>query len=339
MLMRGWVVTACLAVGAVSAAADREGAPDDDTSPIAAMVNGKPLHASEIEVGMATTLPGKQLGLESQPLLQAAMLSQLIDRRLVDDALRARGLGPKDSEVDAVLEKARAGAAKKKTTLEEFVAERHMTMQGFREQVVWQLTWEKFMRENLTDAALEAFFNSHRRDYDGTQLRASHILLRPTRATDAAGTEKLVAEANGLRDRIVQEQISFENAVRQYSAGPSRTRGGDLGFFPRHGIMAEVFAKAAFALETGQLSQPVVTQFGVHLIKVTEVKPGRASWKTLIEQLRAPAGQELFDQVAAEERPKAKIEFTGKVPHFRPGTNDLVLPGTNSTAGAKKSAG
>ena len=78
----------------------------------------------------------------------------------------------------------------------------------------------------------------------------------------------------------------------QHSSCPSRTKGGDLGFFPREGAMVEPFAAAAFALKTGEISDIVETRFGYHIIKVTDKKaavvvPLERASETIREQLNA----------------------------------------------------
>ena len=69
---------------------------------------------------------------------------------------------------------------------------------------------------------------------------------------------------------------TFAATAAEQSTCPSKTRGGDLGTFPRIGAMVEPFAKTAFELQPYQISNPVETQFGVHLILCTQVTPGRA---------------------------------------------------------------
>ncbi|MBQ3565187.1 MAG: peptidyl-prolyl cis-trans isomerase, partial [Alphaproteobacteria bacterium] len=66
-------------------------------------------------------------------------------------------------------------------------------------------------------------------------------------------------------------EISFEEAAAQFSQCPSKNDGGNLGFFGR-GSMVKEFEDAAFSTKVGQISQPVKTQFGWHLIKVEEVR-------------------------------------------------------------------
>lgn len=91
------------------------------------------------------------------------------------------------------------------------------------------------------------------------EIRASHILVK---------TEK---EAKGLYDEILAQKISFEDAAMENSLCPSGQVGGDLGYFGK-GMMVKPFEDAAFALEIGDISNPVETQFGWHLIKLTDKK-------------------------------------------------------------------
>lgn len=88
-----------------------------------------------------------------------------------------------------------------------------------------------------------------------TEVRASHILVK---------TEE---EAKNLYDEIKNGK-SFSEVAKEQSLCPSGQNGGDLGYFGK-GMMVKPFEDAAFTLEIGELSQPVKTQFGWHLIQVT----------------------------------------------------------------------
>ncbi len=87
------------------------------------------------------------------------------------------------------------------------------------------------------------------------QIRASHILVKTREDAD-----KLLARHDAGE--------TFEALAQEASACPSGQNGGDLGWFSR-GMMVKPFEDAAYALQEGQLSQPVQTQFGWHLIKLT----------------------------------------------------------------------
>ena len=73
--------------------------------------------------------------------------------------------------------------------------------------------------------------------------------------------------------------------------------------------MPEDFSQAAFALKTGEISEPIVTSFGVHLITVLEEKPGTKTWRDVESELRPAVTLYLFRWIADKERPTAKIEY------------------------------
>ncbi len=103
----------------------------------------------------------------------------------------------------------------------------------------------------------------------GARLRARHILLSIPSGATPEQVDSVRAFARSLRERIVAGE-SFESIAREYSQDPgSAASGGDLGTFGR-GEMVRPFEEAAFALEPGEVSEPVETPFGFHLIRVDE---------------------------------------------------------------------
>jgi parvulin-like peptidyl-prolyl isomerase len=86
--------------------------------------------------------------------------------------------------------------------------------------------------------------------------------------------------------------------------------GGDIGFFPRKWAVAEPFAKAAFSLKVGELSEVVHTEFGAHLIKVTERKNGTSStYEKVKDDVRDYFVQEMRQSVIEQQRKVAKVEI------------------------------
>ena len=112
-----------------------------------------------------------------------------------------------------------------------------------------------FMENNSTQANADNLYESPIR----TTVRASHLLV---------DTEE---QALSLKNDIEAGKISFADAAAKYSKCPSGQRGGDLGMFGR-GQMVKPFEDAAFTLPLNQVSEPVQTQFGYHLIIVTAAK-------------------------------------------------------------------
>ncbi len=90
------------------------------------------------------------------------------------------------------------------------------------------------------------------------QVRASHILV-----SSLEEASRILLE--------LRKGIEFEALARRNSSCPSAEKGGDLGFFSK-GQMVKEFEDVAFSMKAGEVSKPVKTQFGYHLIKVTERK-------------------------------------------------------------------
>lgn len=122
---------------------------------------------------------------------------------------------------------------------------------------------------------LRSYFDAHRANYSvPEQRRASHIFIELDKD---AGDEEVAAAREKLEElrKKLQEGASFEELARKYSEDPgSAERGGDLGFFGR-GVMSKGVEDAAFSLDVGEVSEPVRSEFGMHLVKLTDIRPGK----------------------------------------------------------------
>lgn len=335
-------VVACAAVLLLLAAGgagaqekqDKDEKPTAESPPVAALVNGEPIYVAELNANYESIAKERQLGAARANRSKAELLTQLINRRLATQALERSGTLVSAKELDDGMKQfeAQLRQQNKGMTVEQFARARGVSIDSLRKDLFWQLAWDRYLDRNLADA-LEGYFERNKKDLDGTLVRASHILFRPDKYNETQA--QVEARAEKVRAEIEAGKISFEDAAKQYSAGPSRERGGDLGFFPRRNVMIESFAKAAFALEKGELSQPVTTAFGTHLILATDVKPGTLVWTQVIPEIKALASAELLDTMSEREREKAKIEYTGLTPYFDPQTEELVVPDDRGQAGNK----
>lgn len=132
------------------------------------------------------------------------------------------------------------------------------TFEQLREQVVTSDTM-------IGDEELERLYSEQNA---GVRVRARHILLEyPEEATDE-GRDSVRQLAEELRERALAGE-EFADLAREYSADGSARQGGDLGWFEA-GNMVQPFEDAAFALQPGEISEPVETLFGLHVIKVEE---------------------------------------------------------------------
>lgn len=127
-----------------------------------------------------------------------------------------------------------------------------------KENFLTQYAIQKLINSvSVTHEELETYYHEHQNEFVSKgAVRASHILVP---------SEEF---ANDLCKRISSGE-SFDTLAREYSSCPSKEKGGDLGTFTK-GQMVPEFEQAAFTLPIGQVSKPVKTQFGYHIIKVTE---------------------------------------------------------------------
>ncbi len=144
------------------------------------------------------------------------------------------------------------------------------------------------------------------------QVQAKHILI-DAEQPDAG------QQAEQVRAQIVEQDADFEELAQEHSACPSGQQGGDLGYFSQ-GQMVPEFEQEAFALEEGQISEVVETQFGYHVIKVEEHQEGSVvpfeEAEPQIEQTLSQQQQaELADNYIDELLEQADIEYPeGKEP-------------------------
>lgn len=318
LVASAWIFS--LALVARSAAEDAK--PANPEPSVAATINGDPLYIGEVEAEMPSIVQQHRVKAAQMDFARAGLLRQLVNRRLVTGVLLREGYAS-EADIDKELRNLQSRLKEKGTTIEKMAAARGVGLEVARHEVAWGVGWNRYLDRNLADG-LEGYFKEHHQDLDGTQIRASHILLREERVNEPQ--EQIRARAEKIRHEIESGKMTFEQAAEKYSAGPSRRQGGDLGFFPRNGVMAEEFSKTAFALGKGEISKPVSTTYGTHLIRVTDVKPGSIQWTEVIPKIKDAAAADLFEKIADKELQTAVIEFTGNAPYFKPGTDDLVLP-------------
>ena len=287
---------------------------------VAVRVGDTPIFRAELDAALRRVMQGRFLDPERQARLAAETVEQLVDERLVRREIDARQIVVDEDEVTRILTRMRGQLSDRKIPIETFLAQSGRDEASLRSQIRLEVALHALLAPQLTSAALEAAFAKHRRDLDGTLVRASHIVLRPDPGRGAAALADLERKAAALRTEILRGGITFADAARRYSAGPSRRQGGDLGMFPRHGVMDEEFARHTFALAKGEMSKPFVTAFGVHLVLLTDVRPGTTGPDALRPQLERLVVQEALREIIDRGRRDTAIEYAPDVPHFDPGS-------------------
>ena len=184
---------------------------------------------------------------------------------------------------------------------------RNLVIENYIEQVVAP-------KQQLTDADVQQFYDKNPDKFtQPEQVRASHILV----TVDAKASEGERAKAKQKIEGLLQQARSgadFAKLAQEQSACPSSKQGGDLGYFGK-GQMVKPFEDAAWALKPGEISGVVETQFGYHIIKLSEKRPASklpldAEMKARVsDSLKRAKVSEAVTAVLEDAKKKAKIEI------------------------------
>lgn len=202
--------------------------------------SGKALTEAETEEAFNRQL--KALGM-TYAQFRERLSRQIMARKVIDDAVRQRVKPPEEKEARAYFEKARAFIVSGSTAA------------------------PKEMSEEEGQAFLEV--SQHIKAMSSERVRVSRILVRFSPNASEAEKKRALRTAQALRQKVL-DGAAFADVAREESEDPeSAARGGDIGFVVR-GVAPPEFEKAAFALPVGDVSQPIETDVGYHVIRVQE---------------------------------------------------------------------
>ena len=253
--------------------------------------------------------------------LSAEALDRLVRQQLALTELARRGEACTQQQLELAVSRFSEELKRQGKSLDDFCRERRIPLSAQERAMRWQLTWDAYLAKTLTDESLQRYFEAHGRDFDGTRLRVAQIFL--TIPEGDANDSRARQQAEDIRGRIAAKSLSFADAARKYSQAPSGATGGDIGWISRREPMPEAFSRAAYQLQQGELSPPVTSSLGIHLIQCLEIEPGSRTWQDVRDELASVVRSDIFDRLVDAAQGKSRIQFSGVVPHFRPGTKEL----------------
>ncbi|WP_324675815.1 peptidylprolyl isomerase [Hymenobacter sp. GOD-10R] len=163
---------------------------------------------------------------------------------------------------------------------------------GYKQQLAQPYLTEKSVTDQLVREAYDRM---------SKEISASHILIRVAPDADPKDTLAAYQKATALRQRVTGGE-DFNKIAQESSEDPSaRENGGKLGYFTAM-QMVYPFESAAYRTPVGQVSQPVRTRFGYHLIKVNDARPAQGEIKVAHLMIRATPGQPKADSLTAKKK-------------------------------------
>jgi peptidyl-prolyl cis-trans isomerase C len=280
------------------------------TPKVVATVNGEPIPRADLDA----VLKLRPQALTPLTTGQIRQMNEQVLAMLIDEALLrqfvARNAPPaKPEQVEKQFASLLESLKAQNKTLAEFCRESQQTERQIRTGIETMIRWQSYAGAKLGEAELAKYYQENKDFFDKTTVRCSHIAYRVevlAPAAEKANAEKKMRE---LRDQIVSGKLSFNEAALKFSHCPSAAKGGDLGFIFRKLMVEEPFAAAAFKLKPGEISDVVWTDFGVHIILVTDRRPGEGSdFAKIKDDVRDCYMEDLRSQILSELRRTAKVE-------------------------------
>ena len=304
--------------------------PKMDPSTVMVTVNGKDITRGEVDedamkmVDLARRrMPPEQVAQMEDQFVQQA-LDQLVLRILLTEAVDQEKIDVTDDEIQKAI------AQFKESLPPDMKFEDVLTRNGWDEErfltsMKLDLRINKLFEQKAasvempTDDELTKFYEDNRERFDMPEtVAARHILIafKPDDTDEAKAAKRKTAEE--VREKLVAGG-DFAALAAEFSDDPgSKTRGGDLGVFPR-GRMVKPFEEAAFTQKTNDIGQVVETAYGFHIIQVTDHKePHLAPLEEVKERLSTALHRQKQQEVVREYvkglREKASIQFPGGQP-------------------------
>jgi parvulin-like peptidyl-prolyl isomerase len=296
---------------------------------VAATVNGQTIPESAVQRSLQRVPPAKQTEARTQ------IVNFLVDQTLLDQYILQQKTAVEPKEIDDTLNRIKDEAKKQNKDFAKELEQAKMSEAELREIIAADLRWGKFIEARVNDKALKELFDSRKYLFDGSMVRARHILLTLA-SNDAGAAQQAVTQLQTIKQQIdkqVAEGLAklpadtdnlarekkrqtlldeaFAAQAKEKSACPSKEKGGDVDWFQGIGFMVEPFSRAAFALKPFEMAEPVKTPFGYHLILVTDRKPGRdVKFEEVKEMVKEHFCATLHDSIINEARQQAKIAIT-----------------------------
>lgn len=272
-------------------------------------------------------------------MTEQGVINQIIVKELLEQEMKAKGIKVSNKEVDKAISKIMDQMGGK-DKLSEILKENGVSVSKFKEDIKTQVKMQKLAqlsgKTKVSDAEVKDFYNKNIKMFKhGEQVRASHILLMANPyqieqdLTDSTKKElkpeekkalvkeqmdKQKALAQKLAKELQADNTKFAQYAQKYSDDKgSAANGGDLGFFDKDQMVPE-FSKVAFSAKPNTVSEPVQSQYGYHIIMVTDrraagTEPLEKIQSKLKERIAADKELKTLDDIVDAAKKKAKIEF------------------------------
>jgi len=256
--------------------------PASQKESFAAKVNGAGIKTATLDAAANNYVENqKMFGVtvkdEEKDKLKKDILNELVSAELLYQASQKAGLGNMSKEVDSQLENIKKGFGSDQE-FQKVLKERGIEIKDLKEDIKKGIYINAYLEKDVFSKLGPVTEDEKKQEYEGNkdklnipdEVKASHVLIKVGDKATAEEKQKAKEKIEALRARAMSGE-DFAKLAKENSEDASASNGGDLGYFKK-GDMVKPFEDAAFGLEKDQISPVVETQFGYHVIKVTDKK-------------------------------------------------------------------
>jgi peptidyl-prolyl cis-trans isomerase SurA len=281
---------------------------------VVATVDGDPITAFELDSFIRQSTGADPSSLDSSDRRRA--LDVLVTDALIRGESRRLGLTASEAEVDAYIGQIKQQNRLDDASLELALRQQGLTLEGYRAQIKKEILKNQLVsrqirqRVNITPEEVQRYYDEHQSEFgQGGAVKVRHIFFALPATADPDDAARVMAKVEEAKKRLAGGD-EFEAVASDLSEGPEASDGGLLGVM-RKGQMQSEIEEVAFSLDPGEVSEPVRSQAGVHILKVEE----RSSDSTVaIDDVKNQIKERLYAQ-AIESRFQQWLEKDLKSGH------------------------
>jgi len=296
------IVALSLSLAALTVQAEKN---EPSTDKIA-IVNGSVITGEEFNrelspIKQKISQQGQKISPEQLEGIRNEILDNLINLELLFQESLNNGIKVEKEAVDSQMKLLKQKFSND-TEFKNFLSELNLSESALRLKIKKGVAIQKLIETQIadkikiSDKESKVFYDTNPDLFkQPEQIKASHILIKVEQGEDETKKSEAEQKIKNIQQKLNKGE-DFATLAKEFSEGPSKNNGGDLGYFQR-GQMVKPFEDAAFALKTEEVSDIVETQFGYHIIKVADKKPEKTiAYENVKENLAQHLKQEKTNQ-------------------------------------------
>jgi len=278
---------------------------------VVATVNGEEIFRKELDRRLSVY---KRMNQEVTRAVQIDVISRLAMKVLLNQFVEGQNIVVSDGEMQGRLEQIkyflRSNPNDSEKSLGEILETQGSNIGELEGEIRRTLALNKYLDQRVGDDEKSSYFESNIGVFNGEKVKLSHILIDTTKLkTDAElkTAKQKIEEAK----KEIDNGADFAETAEKYSTCSSAKDGGDVGFYKKSGSLVEELDEVAFSMKVGEISEPVKTQFGYHIIKVTGKVEGKdVSYEDVEDMVHFYLTERKKDALLKRLYEKAEIEIT-----------------------------